>query len=48
MPKEELEEGWKALKRIATPQEDQEFQLTQTPRSFQRLNHSAKSIHGLV
>jgi hypothetical protein len=42
-PTEELEEGLKALKDMANPQEDQQYQLTQNPGSYQ-----PKSIHRLV
>jgi hypothetical protein len=36
-----------ALKRIGTPQEDQQSQLTWTPGSSQRLSHQPKSISEL-
>ena len=45
---EELGEGLKELKGMATPQEDQQCQLTRTPGSSQGLSHQPESIHGLV
>ena len=44
---EELEEGLKARKGVATPQEDQQCQLTWTTEISQRLSHQPKSICGL-
>ena len=41
-----LGEGWKKLKGRATPQEDQQYQLTQTPGSSQRLNHQSEACTG--
>jgi hypothetical protein len=43
---EELGEGLKELKRMTTPQENQQCQLN--PGSSQRLSHQAKSIDRLV
>jgi hypothetical protein len=43
----ELEEGLKALKRIGTPQEDQQTQPTWTIGDNQRLSHQLNSIHRL-
>ena len=45
---EELGERLKQLKGMITPQEDQQYQLTWTPWSFQSLTHQPKSIHWLV
>jgi hypothetical protein len=45
---EELGKRLKALKEIATPQEDQQYLLTWTPGSSQRLSHQPKIIVGLV
>jgi len=44
---EELGEGLKELKGMATPPEEQQYQLTQTPQSSQRLSHQPESIHRL-
>jgi hypothetical protein len=45
---EVLGEGLKALKVMATPQEDQQCQLTWTTGSSQRLSYQPKNIHRLV
>ena len=45
---EELGEGMKEPKGMATTQEEQQCQLTWTPGSSQRLCHQPKSIHVLV
>jgi hypothetical protein len=47
-PGEELGEGLKALKEMATLEEDQECQLTYTPGTSQNLSYQSKSIQGLV
>ena len=44
----ELGEGLKELKGMATPLEDQQYQITWTSGSSQRLSHKPKSIHRLV
>lgn len=46
-PTEELGEKLKALKEMATTQEDQQGQLSWTPGSSHRLSHQPKSMHGL-
>jgi hypothetical protein len=38
-PKEELQEGLKELKGNTTPKENQQYQITQTPQSSQKLSH---------
>jgi hypothetical protein len=43
-PLEELKEGLKALKEIATPQEDWQCQVIWTPVSSQRLSCQPKSL----
>lgn len=48
MPMEELGKVLKKLKVIATPYENQQYQLNQDPRSSQRLSYQQKSIHGLA
>jgi hypothetical protein len=48
MSMEELEEGLKEQKGMATPKEDQQYQLTWMPGSSPRLSHQPKSIHRLV
>jgi hypothetical protein len=46
-PMEELVEGLKEVKGIATPQEGQQYQLTRPPpQSFQGLNNQEKCTHG--
>jgi hypothetical protein len=45
---EEIGEGLKELKGMATPEEEQQCHLTWTPGSSQRLSHQPKNIHGLV
>ena len=47
-PKEELGEGLKALKEMATPQEDQQCQLSWTNRHSQTLSLQPETIHELV
>ena len=43
---EELGEGLKELKGMTTPKKDQQFQLTWTLGSSQRLSHQPKSMKG--
>ena len=43
---EELVERLKELKGLATPQEEQQYQPTRHPQSFQGVNHQPKSTHG--
>jgi hypothetical protein len=43
---EELGEGLKELKGIATPQKEQQYQISS--QRAQRLSHQPKSIHGPV
>ena len=43
----ELGEGLRDLKKIGTPQEDQQNQLNRALRGSQRLNHKPKSIDRL-
>jgi hypothetical protein len=45
---EELGEGLKELKGLATQYEDQYFQLTWTLVISQKLSHQPKIIHGQV
>jgi hypothetical protein len=45
---EELEEGLKELKGIATLYEKQQCQLTQSPQCPQRLSQKPRSVHALV
>jgi hypothetical protein len=45
----ELAKGWKKLRmRRVTPQEDQQSQLTQTPKISHTLIHQPGSIHQLI
>jgi len=45
---EELREGLKKLKGMAIPQEEQQYQLTLTSQSSQRLGHQPQSMQGMV
>ena len=45
---EKLGEGFEALKRVGTLQDDQEQQIIQWPGSSQRLSQKLKSTQGLV
>ena len=47
-PVDELEEGWKDLKQMATPQEEQYSQVMGISGSSQRVRHQPKSIYRLV
>jgi hypothetical protein len=47
-PSEELRDRLKELKGIAIPSEEQQYQLSRTPHSSQRLSLQPKSMHGLV
>jgi hypothetical protein len=44
----ELGERWKKQKIRATPEEDQQSQLTWTPGSSQKLNYQLGSIQELI
>jgi hypothetical protein len=45
IPVVELEKGWKKLRIRATPQEDQQSQLTSTPEISQTTSHQKDSIY---
>ena len=42
----ELEKGPKELKGFAAPLEEQQYELTSTPQTSQRIKHQPKSTHG--